>query len=229
MKRREDLSMYMINLKLDRIHETKASCFQCKGLFLYDGPKIIVVTPTEQNIIVYNGKEYTTSDFITEMEQRFATIVLDWHYMDNSSKRGFVSNQRSERSIMAASKQCHLYCIKCNLETTKSKHKNKNITKNKKRDYVNNLKIESKGCVLCGYWNADLLSYFHMDHIDTTTKTLAISGMVADGKYTLDDLIKECENTRVLCAMCHRLHTKTQIMDGLLDSRHNKKKIKVSN
>ena len=72
--------------------------------------------------------------------------------------------------------------------------------RDKKRSYLHKIKLE-QGCEVCGY-NAHPAA-LHFDHIEPSQKKFAIADLDAGW----DDMVKEIEKCRVLCANCHAIHS----------------------
>lgn len=68
------------------------------------------------------------------------------------------------------------------------------------REWVREYKSTLK-CVRCGFDHPAALD-FH--HIDSTTKSRDISGMITSG-YTIEQIKQEINKCEVLCANCHRI------------------------
>jgi hypothetical protein len=85
------------------------------------------------------------------------------------------------------------------------KAKARNDKYNRKR------KREAGGCAICGLaCRAGEESAFDWDHIDRSTKRKTVSGLVCR-TYSIKTIRKEInEKCRLLCAVCHRGHTKVQ-------------------
>jgi hypothetical protein len=78
-----------------------------------------------------------------------------------------------------------------------------------KRLFVDSLK--SAGCMDCG-WNVDPVG-LDFDHRPDETKTVNISQMVVQTKYTEDDIRAEAAKCDLVCASCHRLRSKGRYGD----------------
>lgn len=61
------------------------------------------------------------------------------------------------------------------------------------------------------------IKFFDFDHINIFEKTETISNMTILKEYTLNDIIKELKNCRLLCGHCHILHTCHQAKLGLFE------------
>jgi hypothetical protein len=78
------------------------------------------------------------------------------------------------------------------------------------RTKVNLEKAKIGMCDCCHRpWDPNLYYLFDFDHRDPKTKKHDVSDMVLAGnKYSWKDVLKEIEKCRLLCANCHRKHTK---------------------
>ena len=65
--------------------------------------------------------------------------------------------------------------------------------------------LKTHPCVTCGESDPVVLEF---DHIDQSTKLLAVS-LMAD--YSLSKIKEEIAKCRVLCANCHKRHTAIQL------------------
>ena len=72
-------------------------------------------------------------------------------------------------------------------------------TKQKKREYVRQMKTNT-GCAKCGYKdNPDIL---HYHHIDPSTKINNVSRMVGKN-HSIERILKEINKCKLLCITCH--------------------------
>ena len=76
--------------------------------------------------------------------------------------------------------------------------------------------MKSGGCSICGFLDENLLRFLHFDHLNPVDKIANVSTMVYDEKCSMNDVIKECQKTRVLCGHCHIIHTANQRAKGIL-------------
>ncbi len=79
----------------------------------------------------------------------------------------------------------------------------------KNREAVRHIKVELKKCQHCNRETSyETAPAFDFDHIDGTKKTNGIHEMMST--HSLEEIKKELENCRLLCANCHRLVTAKQ-------------------
>ena len=126
----------------------------------------------------------------------------------------------SEDAIRLEALKCQNLCCQCHLEETILRENgiadnSRSYLEREKLNYINQLKIKYAGCAICKFWDVNLIRFFDMDHLNPENKTEAVSRMVKDNKYTLDNLIKECNKCRVLCRHCHIIHTSKQKQNGV--------------
>lgn len=108
------------------------------------------------------------------------------------------------------------YCRECNRIYHKGhyqKHRLKYIADANKRQWQSRanalqyvMEYAKGGCSLCDERDFKCLEF---DHLDPTTKKLAISKMVSGG-YSTKTIFKELQKCRILCANCHKKHTANQ-------------------
>lgn len=127
-------------------------------------------------------------------------------------------------------KKTELRCANCHLIKTKAtviKQKidetnNKTSTefsrkyRENARNYVNGIKINSKGCSNCGFFDINNLQVLQFDHIDINTKEHNISRLRSVGS-NINLIQTEIDKCRILCANCHRKHTLRQFNYPILD------------
>lgn len=237
-KRKEEYN----KLKYEKFQETQCSCVKCNKIFLKpkDEDSIVVEKlktyqkedDTLNRYIFYENIEYSVKQFLEIFENKLEYSVIQFDHMTEKELRDsgklkddeiFVGKTKEVpklRSKYARKKEikiCQNLCIECHIIETKKRekgHKNKEgIARRIKKEYVN--KLKSEGCSCCGYKNINLLRFFDMDHLDPFKKITCISEMVI-GKYSLEETIEECSGCRVLCKMCHAVHTRKQHEKGLL-------------
>jgi hypothetical protein len=162
-------------------------------------------------------------DHLPENEQRAKGFLLPEETFIPKIRN--VSKMSSEAAIRLEAAKCQLVCTRCHVEETVRRERGLDITarshsEREKMAYVNDIKI--KGCEICSYANAELLRFFHLDHIRPENKVENISRMVKDNQYLLDDVKRELIKCRVLCGHCHKIHTKNQRLTGELQPGHRK-------
>lgn len=134
------------------------------------------------------------------------------------------------QGMLDEAKKTELRCSNCHFIKTKTRVINNktdemNDTKVTKfsrkyrenaRNYVNNIKINSNGCLECGFFDINNLQVLHFDHIDINVKEHNIARLVSTGS-SLNLIQKEIDKCRILCANCHRKHTLRQFNYPILD------------
>ena len=127
-------------------------------------------------------------------------------------------------------KKCLLKCSNCHSIKTKATverdHIDEDNTKisvqysrqdrERAREFVKNIKLNSDGCEECGWFDENNLQVLHFDHIDEKTKEHNISRLVSTGR-SLDLIQSEIDKTRLLCANCHRKRTLRQFNYPILE------------
>lgn len=86
----------------------------------------------------------------------------------------------------------HTYCTKSCLDKA---------TRKRNQSVIHKYKTD-RGCEICGYNEHPVA--LHFDHINPEDKAFNIS---LDYKRPLDQMMKEIEKCRVLCANCHAIET----------------------
>ena len=132
--------------------------------------------------------------------------------------------------MLNEAKKCELRCCSCHFIKTKATVQQEEIdeTKTRKgtvfcrkyreiaRNYVNNIKINSNGCVECGWFDVNNLQVLHFDHIDENDKEHNISSLVCKGR-NIELIQSEIDKTRLFCANCHRKRTLRQFNYPILE------------
>lgn len=125
--------------------------------------------------------------------------------------------------MLNEAKKCDLKCVRCHIIKTKdtvtkpqidesinnpsAKCERKN--RENSRNFVNQIKLNSSGCVECGWFDENYLEVLHFDHIDENDKEHNISRLVSTGR-SLELIQSEIERCQVLCGNCHRKRTLRQ-------------------
>ncbi|QPB44263.1 hypothetical protein [Medusavirus stheno T3] len=129
-----------------------------------------------------------------------------------------VSQEKFEREVAKTQLRCSICHRKKTYRTTarspaKPTDTNKRL-RERNAEYVRNRKFECGRCELCGLAvptnDPQETVAFDYDHLDRTTKKGSISQMAGTttSKRALEEEIAKC---RLLCANCHRKHTKQQL------------------
>jgi len=227
-------------VKMEHVIALNACCRKCRSVFIRDMDKNTTIelkrSETQDECVLLDGEVFPAKDIILDASDLLELDILHLdHLTENEQReRGLllsdeiyipkvrnVSKMSSEEAIRLEALKCQLLCARCHVEETVRRETGLHFTERshverQKFDYTNNLK--SKGCALCLYSNVDLLRFFHFDHIDPKEKMENISRMVKDNKYTLEDVKKEMEKCRILCAHCHIIHTKSQKRDDVFNT-----------
>ena len=75
---------------------------------------------------------------------------------------------------------------------------------------------EACGCSECGYSGHH--SALDFDHIDPTSKTVDVARLLSKGS-PIKVIIAEVRKCRLLCAICHRIHTFNQAQERRINAR----------
>ena len=110
-------------------------------------------------------------------------------YLEAESKRA----EREGRTRFLAP------CRYCTREINEARRK-------PRQDYTDALKIAT-GCVDCGI-KSDHPEIYDFDHIDPSTKLVAISTFMTKG--TWEEMLAEIAKCEIVCANCHRIRTRSR-------------------
>ncbi len=165
-------------------------CDQVGNIVIFDFDHIL---PKEKSFQVskwYTTAKYNEQDLVNEISK--CRILCRFHH------RIHTQNQHNEK------KKTRVYSEKC--ETVRQ---GKVIRKNKEK--LCKLKLDIGKCEMC---QREVLSKetpgFDFDHIDRVTKHHCISVMVYKGYAWENTILPEIEKCRLLCAICHVMHTQEQ-------------------
>lgn len=225
------------------MERNECSCERCKSIFIKpnnDIKYVIELQTYEENdlrYVNYNGDKYLCKDFLKEFHDLLEFRILEFDHLDKDEqiergiinegdefieKKDRVSGLQSEYDMRKESEITQLLCCKCHLIVTIEREFKNSKTgiirehgNHEKIEYLYNLKKESK-CAVCEFSDVNLLRYLEFDHIDPENKILCISDMKQNYKYTLQELIDECNKCRILCKSCHKLHTDEQRQQGII-------------
>jgi hypothetical protein len=141
--------------------------------------------------------------------------VLDFDHIDREQKSIPVSRCLTLDDLYEEGGKCEMRCVMCHIRRTKQQM-NYGTTNCLKKRFIDNIKLNSKGCEECGWFDESLLEGLDFDHLDPKCKNVSVSHMV-NGPYTIEDIKDEISMCRILCRKCHRLHTLKQFGETLYD------------
>jgi hypothetical protein len=237
---RENNSESVIKIKHEMMLINDCSCLKCKKIYLVPeaNTKFVVELDTYQiknkRYVKYKENTFEVREFLTQFKNLLEFRIMEFDHLSEQEqrerniigkhdiyfpKKGSVSTMGSEDSMRWEARKTQLICCKCHVEETIRREAGiiyRSKLEQKKLDYVN--KIKKKGCSVCGFYDEKLHRFLDLDHLNPYTKRECVSRMVKDSKYTLDDVIQECDDaiTRVVCKHCHFLHTDYQRNEGIL-------------
>jgi hypothetical protein len=160
--------------------------------------------------------------------------VLEFdHITDDKIKE--IRRIHNYKGMIIEAKKTQLRCANCHFIKTKATVVNEqvDIENNKKsttfsrkyrehaKNYVNNIKINSNGCLDCNWFDINNLQVLQFDHIDEKTKEHNISRLVNTGR-SLKFIQKEIDKCKILCANCHRKRTLRQFNYPILEIINSK-------
>lgn len=229
-------------LKVKTILENKCSCMKCKSIFLCpeEGKFQVREFPTYlkdgKRYVKYENVEYCVEFFFREHEKLLELRILEYDHLTEQEqrergilkegdifvpKRDNISQLTSDDAIEVEIRKVQLLCSRCHVEETQRREENKKLNGMRaiKQNYVNELKKE--GCSVCGFYDPKLLRFLEFDHLNPPEKVEAVSRMIQDPSYDLEDVKKETDKkvTRILCRFCHVIHTSWQVEQGLIYNR----------
>lgn len=232
IKRKE---IYRI-LKLEFIERFQVSCQKCKCIFLEPNPgelcplKLPTFDRDGNRYFVADGIECAVLDLLKIGRDMFELTIIEFDHLpeDEQRKRGMlmsnelfvpkrdcVSCLASEYDIRRESLKTQHLCSMCHVEESILRESGISPAMGvrlEKLNYVNNIKMQ--GCSSCGFQDG-CLRKLQLDHINPSEKILNLSDMIQGSTYTFQDVIDECAKCRVLCVLCHRVHTRNQHENGL--------------
>lgn len=218
-KRYDELMVHQRQLQLDRIIENECSCEVCKCIFIKPSEGEFICTKLQTrnenglNLIDYKGKTFPVKDFLSQYSHLLEFRILDFDHLptdDPSMQKLYsVCRAKTKENMTLEASKCQLVDCECHIRETIKREKGRLSygELSKKKDIVNNVK--RKGCSFCGYKaeNDEMLRFIHLDHIDPTAKIASVSTMINDYNCSIDNVYREMEKCRPLCAFCHRIYT----------------------
>jgi hypothetical protein len=181
----------------------------------------------------YKGETYLARDFLKTFEDFLELIGIDLDHLpeEEQRQRGIIgpndpailktaeiSHMTDEKKMREEAKITQNICCRCHVRVTVDRDKKpRNYSKEylEKKKYIS--KLKEKGCECCGFYDATLLRYLEFDHLNPAEKIETISQMMIQPRYTLKQLIDECTKCRILCQSCHRIHTRYQKKQGIVN------------
>jgi ferredoxin len=237
----ESVVEFKKEVKKGIIRKNGCSCEICKKIYLKpetDNSGVVELSTYEIDdisYVIYKDQEYRVDDFLDEFEEVLELRILEHDHLteEEQRERGLlgendifvpkkcnVSVLQGEESTRLETAKTQLIDSKCHLGETKRRAGETLYPRSKfyeeKLAYVNNLKC--KGCSVCGFYDPDLLRFLDFDHLDVEKKVDSVAEMVDDRNYSMEDLIKETDEsiTRILCKFCHAIHTDGQRKAGII-------------
>lgn len=145
-------------------------------------------------------------------------VAMDFDHIDPQKKKYEVSvlvmRGVSEKLLLKEIDKCQLLCVLCHRDKTFKEQRSRLPKilnrKQKRQEKLLNITFlaKNKPCEICGIqynpWQMDF------DHINPKTKAENISELRGRGSKE-SEIIKEILKCRILCACCHRIHSKRSI------------------
>lgn len=237
-KRRDNLRKCYQKIQHEFIEFHECSCQICRCIIIKPINensgciKLKTYNTNSENYVEYQNKSYAIKDFLLNYHDLLELRVLEFDHLPEKEQRNkgilldneiyvpkkeLVNQLTTEHSMRLESHKCQQLCTECHIVATMMREKGGRVInprEQEKLDYVNEQK--KKGCSTCGYINLNLPRYFDMDHLYPKTKLDNVSSMVLRNKYSLEQVINECNLCRVLCKQCHKLHTHEQRKTGVV-------------
>jgi len=150
----------------------------------------------------------------TDCGKVYPPSCMEWDHLSNKEYQISSIRSCSKEKILSEISKCELVCAYChNIRTHSRRAPGLKANKTKKYNRELLLKLKESGCHICGYSNPICLEF---DHINVELKTKNICELM---KGRTSNLLKELENCKVICRICHRLKPKVRLV------RIKKKKI----
>lgn len=172
-----------------------------------------------------NKYRQKTRDFKIEYKKTYSCVqcgldgsegenwkLMEFDHLERDKKEYLVSNIRSLTTLKYEIVKCQILCCRCHRIKSKRERPDQvypNKSTATKTSRINQLKID-KGCEKCGYTNSEFPCTLDFDHLDEfrDQKYKRIAQMKT---YSWEKIQAEIDKCRVLCANCHRLHTRKQL------------------
>jgi 5-methylcytosine-specific restriction endonuclease McrA len=134
--------------------------------------------------------------------------VMEFDHLHNKIR---AVSQMSSIQMRSEANKCVMRCRRCHHIKTAQSHQNRNTFNNKYRirnkNYVDAVKNDIGGCVLCGWFQDGLgLSALEFDHLIHSQKFSSISEMVRSPS-SIENIQKEIDKCQLLCSNCHHIKT----------------------
>lgn len=146
------------------------------------------------------------------------TDLLEFAHYDMREKEINVATCQSKSQILNELPKGRWLCVWCHrLETADELFHTQNTQRCKGLSYVNDIKVSIGSCSLCNRRVTPSNTFcFEFDHLVQGKKSASIADLVACSKDRIDAEIEKC---RLLCCVCHRIHT----IDQARKNRERKK------
>lgn len=230
------------NVKFEMMKKYNCGCQRCKRIFLKPDSGSLCIKKYETFLNDNNERVMNLDDKIITMKEllenhrdliELSAIDLDHLTEQEQRERGLllldekfegkidcVSQITNLHDMERESKKTQNLCIECHIIVTIERNQVRTRYTGQRLQKINYVKeLKSKGCSSCGYINNDLSRYLRCDHIDPLDKNCEISVMVDNSGFSFEDLIKECNKTRILCGFCDRIHTQQQFDNGIINKK----------
>jgi len=146
----------------------------------------------------------------TDCGRTVPLVAMEFDHLEGKRFKISQNGYRSPLSILTEAAKCDVVCVLCHRERTHSRYVySDSQTAIKKRTLQGRVNDLKRGpCEICSKafnpWQMDF------DHIDPSTKVDKISNLVR-GRVAWSRILAEISKCRLLCALCHRLHTEGEL------------------
>lgn len=159
--------------------------------------------------LVLVEKRLLKSGVCTDCGQNRPPCAMEWDHVSGEKAFKISYPISSSERIEAEIAKCELVCVLCHRDRTHRRYVRSNSRTAKARRTLHKkvAALKAGPCVKCGQsyapWQMDF------DHIDPSEKSEKICNMVRR-RASWAAIEAEIGKCRLLCALCHRLHTEEQ-------------------
>jgi hypothetical protein len=231
-------SLNVKRMIMERVLETGFSCAVLKEIHLKpfgDNPYLIRRFKVTDGLVTYNGVTYDHMDFVKLNKDELELSHLECDHIPEGEWKTLFPDKQWEPKVRAVGGLRSIETQQCEFDKCQvvSKLGHVRVTRDRysgershasafaksKQAWTDNYKRSRNCvCVLCkvSYIN-EPLNFMHLDHLDVNAKDKDMSEMIRDLNVTLEMMIAEASECRLVCANCHKFVTDAQHKDGSLE------------